>query len=129
MTTKSPSAAGRSTSVEGARSARAAPATCSSTSASVTVDVVDLGLEAVVVGQRDLGPDVDLGGELERLVVLEPGDLDLRLGQRLEVVVLERLDVLLRQRVVDRLVEHGAAADLAVDHRRRAPCRGGSRGC
>jgi hypothetical protein len=66
------------------------------------LDVVDLGLEAVVVRQRDLGLDVDLGGELERLVVLELGDLDLRLGQRLEVVLLQRLDVLLREDVVDR---------------------------
>ena len=60
------------------------------------LDVVDLRLEAVVVGHRDLGPDVDLGGELQRLVVLELGDLDLRLRQRLEGVLLQRLDVLLR---------------------------------
>ena len=85
----------------------------------MTVDVLDLGLEAVVAGHRDLGAYVDLGGELERLVVLDPGDLDLRLGQRLEVVRLERLDVLLRADLVDRLLEHGAAADLAVDHHRR----------
>ena len=50
------------------------------------LDVVDLGLEAVVRRERDLGLDVDLGGELERVVVLELGDLDLGLGQRLEVV-------------------------------------------
>ena len=103
----------------GCRSARAAPATCSSTSSSETSMSSTSAVEAVVVGQRDLGPDVDLGGELEGLVVLELGDLDLRLRQRLEVVVLQRLDVLLRQRLVDRLVEDGAAADLAVDDRRR----------
>ena len=34
-------------------------------------------------------------------------------------LLLQRLDVLLRQHVVDGLVEHGAAADLAVDDRRR----------
>ena len=83
------------------------------------LDVVDLGLEAVVGGQRDLGLDVDLGGELEGLVVLELGDLDLGLGERLEGVLLQRLDVLLREHVVDRLVEDRAAADLAVDHGRR----------
>ena len=127
MTTKSPSAAGALDVVERRRTARAAPATCSSTSSSVTVDVLDLGLEAVVLRQRDLGLDVDLGGELEGLVVLELGDLDLRLGQRLEVVGLQRLDVHLREGVVDRLVEHGAAADLAVDDRRRhlAPAEAG----
>ena len=83
------------------------------------LDVLDLGLEAVVVGQLDLGLDVDLGGELEGLVVLELGHLDLGLRQRLEVVGLERLDVLLRDDLVDRLVEDRAAADLAVDDRRR----------
>ena len=92
-------------------------------------EVVDLRGQVVVRRQGDLGLDVDLGGELERLVVLEAGDLDLGLGQRLEVVLLEGLDVELRQRVVDRLVEDGAATDLAVDHHRAAPCRGGSRGC
>ena len=56
------------------------------------------GLDAVVVGQGDLGLDVDLGGELEGLVVLELRHLDLGLGQRLEGVALERLDVLLRER-------------------------------
>ena len=59
-------------------------------------DVVDGDLEAGVVGQRDLGADVDLGGELEGLVVLELGDVDLRLRQRLELVGLQRLDVQLR---------------------------------
>ena len=83
------------------------------------LDVLDLGLEAVVVGHLDLGADVDLGGELEGLVVLELRDLDLRLGQRLEGVLLERLDVLLREHLVDRLVEHRAAPDLTVDDGRR----------
>ena len=83
------------------------------------LDVLDLGLETVVRRELDLRADVDLGGELERLVVLELGDLDLRLRQRLEGVGLERLDVLLRNDLVDRLVEDRAAADLAVDHGRR----------
>ena len=85
MTTKSPSAAGRSTSIRVPNRSRSA---CDLL-LDVLVgdrDVLDLRLEAVVVGQRDLGLDVDLGGELEGLVVLEPGDLDLGLGQRLEVV-------------------------------------------
>ena len=118
MTTKSPSAAGALDVVEGGE-----PLTQRlDLLLDVVVgelDVLDLGLEAVVGGQRDLGLDVDLGGELEGLVVLELGDLDLGLGQRLEGVLLERLDVLLRDDLVDRLVEDRAAADLAVDHRRR----------
>ena len=84
----------------------------------MTVDVLDRGLEAVVVGQRDLGLDVHLGGELQPLVAVL-GDLDLRLGQRLEGVALQRLHVLLREDLVDRLVEDGLAADLPVDDRRR----------
>ena len=85
MTTKSPSAAARSTSVRLANRSRSG---CDLLLDVVVgdLDVVDLDLEAVVVGQRDLGPDVDLGGELEGLVVLELRDLDLRLCQRLEVV-------------------------------------------
>ena len=91
------------------------------------LDVVDLGLDTGVVGQRDRGLDLDLGGELEGLVVLEPGHLDLGLGDRLEGVLLERLDVLLRQHGVDGLVEDRAATDLAVDDRRRdlAPAEAG----
>ena len=82
-------------------------------------DVLDLGLDAVVRRELDLRADVDLGGELQRRVVLELGDLDLGLRQRLQVVGLQRLDVLLREHVVDRLVEDGAATDLTVDHGRR----------
>ena len=67
--------------------------TCSSTSSSVTATSSTCALEAVVRRQRDLGLDVDLGGELERLVVLELGHLDLGLRQRLEVVLLQGLDV------------------------------------
>ena len=95
MTTKSPSAAGRSTSMRVAKRSRSA-STCSSTSASLTATSSTCGLEAVVRRQLDLGLDVDLGGELEALVVLELGHLDLGLGQRLEVVLLQGLDVLLR---------------------------------
>ena len=82
------------------------------------LDVLDLGLQAVVVGERDLGLDLDLGGELEGLVVLELRDLDLGLRQRLEGVALQGLDVLLGKHVVDRLVQDRAAPDLTVDHGR-----------
>ena len=82
------------------------------------LDVVDRGLEVVVRRQRDLGLHVHLGGELQPLLAVL-GDLDLRLGQRLEGVALERLHVLLREEVVDRLVEDRIATDLPVDDRRR----------
>ena len=59
------------------------------------LEVLDLGLEALVVGQRDLGLHVHLGGELQPLLTVL-GDLDLGLGQRLQGVGLERLHVLLR---------------------------------
>ena len=83
------------------------------------LEVLDLGLDALVLGQRDLGAHVDLDGELERLVVLDLGDLDLGLGHRLQRVLLHRLGVLLRQHLVDRLVQHGSTTDLTVDHHRR----------
>ena len=83
------------------------------------LDVLDLRLDAVVGGDRELGLDVDLGGELQHVVVVELGDLDLGLRERLERVLLQRLDVRLRQQLVDRLVEDGRAADLPVDHGRR----------
>ena len=118
MTTKSPSAAARSTSIRVAKRSRSACDLLLDVGVG-DLDVVDLGLEAVVRREGDLGLDVDLGGELEHLVVLELGDLDLGLGQRLEVVALEGLDVLGREHVVDGLVEDGATADLAVDDHRR----------
>ncbi len=77
--------------------------------------VGDRDLEAGQVGQLDRRADVDLRGELQRVVVVEAGDVDLGLRQRLQVVVLEGLDVELRERVVDRLVQHRPATDLAVD--------------
>ena len=118
MTTKSPSAAGRSTSIRVAKRSRSA-STCSSTSASVSSMSSTSASTPSYVGRVISGLDVDLGGELEGLVVLELGHLDLRLRERLEDVVLERLDVLLRDDLVDRLVEDRAAADLAVDDGRR----------
>ena len=127
ITTKSPSAAARSTSIRVAKRSRSACDLLLDVGVG-DLDVLDLGLEAVVRRERDLGLDVDLGGELEGLVVLELRHLDLGLGQRLELVRLQRLDVRLREHVVDRLVEHRTAADLAVDDRRRDLARCGSRG-
>ena len=118
MVTKSPSAAARSTGREGAEALTQRLDLLVDVGVG-DLDVLDAGLEALVVGELEVGLHVDLGGELEGLVVLELRHLDLRLGQRLEVVLLERGHVLLRDDGVDRLVEDRAAADLAVDDRRR----------
>ena len=118
MVTKSPSAAARSTSLRVAKRSRRLLDLLLDVGVG-DGEVLDAGLDPVVRRQRDRRPHGDLGAELEGLVVLEPGDRDLRLRERHQVVVLERLHVELGQRVVDRLVQDGATADLAVDHGRR----------
>ena len=70
-------------------------------------------------GSVELGPDVHLGGEGELLPVVELGDLQVGLAQGADVAVLQRLAVKLRHRVVDRLLEHRAAAQPLVDDARR----------
>ncbi len=90
--------------------------------AEVLLDLVraDLGvlhgdLDGGQVGQVEPGPDVHLGGEGELLAVVELGDLQLGLAERADLAVLQRLPVQLRHRVVDRLLQHGAAAQPLVD--------------
>ena len=82
------------------------------------VDVVVVDLDGVdgqgqrgEVRQVDLGADVDLGGEHQLLVVLELGDLDLRLPQGLQRLGGDGLAVAAGQRVVDDLLEHRPAPD------------------
>ena len=79
-------------------------------------------------GSVDLRPDVDLGGEVERVTVVELGDLDLGPAERLEVVLTDRGEDVLRDGLLDRLVEHGAPAHPLVDHGRRdlAPTEAGN---
>ena len=62
---------------------------------SLAVNGVDLDLDAVVVGQVDLGADVNLDGELQVLAVVgrNLGDVDLGLAQRAELVLLDGLAV------------------------------------
>lgn len=79
------------------------------------LDGVDLDADAGVVGDLELGADVDLGGEGQRLVVLQLGDVDLGLAQRLEVTLVDGVLVELRQRVVDGLLQDGAATEPLVD--------------
>ncbi len=67
----------------------------------------------------ELGAHVHFGGEGELLAVVELGDLQLRLAEREDVLLGERLAVQLRNRVVDRLLEHRPAAEPLVDDPRR----------
>ena len=96
------------------------PSTCSSISL-----VADLAARrrstsmAARSGQGDLGPDVDLGGELQRLAVGELGDLHLGAAERLDLVLADGGEDLLRDRLLHRLVEHRAPADPLVDDRGR----------
>lgn len=87
------------------------------------VDVVVTDLDRVHrdgqrtrVGQGELGPDVDLGGERQLLAVLLLGDLDLGLAQRVHLRLGDRLSVPRGQRVGDDLVEHRLAAEAGLQH-------------
>ena len=91
------------------------------------LDRVDRDLERAQVGQRDLGADVDLGGEHQLLAVLDLGDLDVGLTERLHLGGGHGLAVAGGQRVVDDLLEHGAAADAGLEQLGAAPCPDGSR--
>ena len=79
------------------------------------LDRVDRDLQGTQVGQRDLRADVDLGGEHQLLAVLDLGDLDLGLTERLHLGGGHGLAVTGRQRVVDDLLEHRAATDAGLE--------------
>src|SRR5699024_207544 len=66
-------------------------------------------------GQRHHWPDVDLGGDLDDVAVLDLGHLDLRLRQDLELVLVDGLAVAGRDDVVDDLLEHGRATDPRLE--------------
>ena len=92
-------------------------------------EVVELGLHGLVVGlegidldgdvgevrQLDLGADVDLGGELDELAVLQLGDVDVGLADDLQIVLLDGLAVAGGDHLVEDLLEDGAAADAGLD--------------
>jgi hypothetical protein len=80
---------------------------------------VDGHLDPRQVGQGDLGPDVDLGGEPQRLAVGELGDLDRGPAEALDLVLPDGGDDLPRNGVLDGLVEYRTPADALVDHGRR----------
>ena len=83
------------------------------------VDVVDGDRDAVQVRDGDLGTDVDLGGEAQRLGLRErrdvAGHLELGLAQRAHVLLAHGLHVLARDGVLERLRDDRAAADALVD--------------
>ena len=92
-------------------------------------EVVELGLHGLVVGlegvdldgdvgevrQLDLGADVDLGGELDDVAVLQLGHVDLGLADDLQVVLLDGLAVAGRDHLVEDLLQDRAAADARLD--------------
>ncbi len=74
------------------------------------------------------GADVDLGGERELDVVLDLGELDLGLTDDLDVVGGHGLAVAGgADRVVDDLLEHGAATDTGLEELTGSLAGGGSR--
>ena len=74
--------------------------------------------ERVERGQRDLGADLDLGGE-DQLALTglrrDLGDLDLGLAEGAQVLLARGLAVEAGERVVDGVLDHGAPADALVD--------------
>ena len=84
---------------------------------------VDLELQRVVLGQREVGAHVDLDGELqvagEVLLVRPLGDVGLGAAERAQLLVVGGLAVELVEAVADGVVEHLGAADALVDDGRR----------
>ena len=85
--------------------------------------VSDLGVgdrhgQAGVLRQFKLGPNVDLGGENQLLVVFEFSDLNLRLPDGDDLVLGDRGVVGGWEGLVDRLLQNGPPANALVDHSR-----------
>lgn len=76
---------------------------------------VDGDLDAGVVRDLDLGAYVNLGGEGQQLAVLQLGDVDLGLAEDVQLTLVDRLGVELREGVVDGLLQHNTAAEPLVD--------------
>ena len=82
------------------------------------LDGLDLDRDRREVGHVELGTHVDLGGDLRDITVVEPGQLDLRVAQRGDLVLGDgRVGV--GNGVVDGLLEHRAAAEALIDQARR----------
>jgi hypothetical protein len=79
------------------------------------LDVVDGDREPVQRRQRQLGSDVDLGGERQRLAVVQAGDLDVGLAQHPHLVLAHGLGIDLRDGVLDDLLEDDGTTDPLVE--------------
>ena len=75
-----------------------------------------LDAQAAVAGDGDLGTDLDRRVELDRPFLLAAGDLDLRRGDEVDVVLADRLGEVLRDRVAQRLLARRADADAGLEH-------------
>src|SRR5207248_8432930 len=73
---------------------------------------VDRDLESLVARQLELRTYVDLCGERELVAVGEVRYLDLGVAEDVEVVLPDGFAVEPRQRLVDRLFEHGGTTDV-----------------
>ena len=83
------------------------------------VDRLDLGseVEVLVVAELDLGRDLDGRLEDERLALLGLDDLDIGVRQRQEVLLDHGFAICVTDQVLDRLVENGARAEMALENR------------
>ncbi len=86
------------------------------------VDGLDLRLEVevLVVAELDLGRHLDGRLEDERLALLGLDHLDVRVGQRHEVLLDHRLAVAVADEVLDGLVEDDARAEVPLEDRSRS---------
>ena len=89
---------------------------CSSISASVTSTSSTVTARFSSDGQLQLRGDVDLGGEGERVVVVEAGHLDLGLAEHAHLVLADDLGVDLRDGVLHDLLQDDGPADPLVEH-------------
>ena len=127
MTAQSPSFAPRSSTAASVAFWSRSSSTTVSTFG--VVDRLDLGreLEVRVVAELHLGPHLDRRLEPERLALDGLDDLHVRVRQRHDVLLDDRLAIRVLHEVLDGLVEDGARPEDALEDRPRAPCPGGIR--
>ena len=112
------SMSGKSESARSAKRSRSA-STCLSTSSSETGWNGSSTAQLVVADELHLRTDLDDRVELDVAVVLTGGDLDLGRRDDVDVVLVDRVDVVLGQRVLQRLL----ARDVGAEPRFEQPPR------